>query len=70
MSIVRAIAGLGESLGMKTTAEGVETLEQLEMLRSEGCTQVQGYFISRPVPAGDVPSLLMRLQPRLEKAVA
>jgi diguanylate cyclase (GGDEF)-like protein len=57
-AIVSAIAGLGESFGIATTAEGVETAAQLEKLRSEGCTEVQGFLISRPVPAADVAELL------------
>jgi EAL domain-containing protein (putative c-di-GMP-specific phosphodiesterase class I) len=57
-AIVSAIAGLGESFGIATTAEGVETPAQLEKLRSEGCTEVQGFLISRPVPAADVAGLL------------
>jgi EAL domain-containing protein (putative c-di-GMP-specific phosphodiesterase class I) len=43
---------------MATTAEGVETLEQLGHLRQEGCTEVQGYLFSRPLPARDVLHLL------------
>jgi diguanylate cyclase (GGDEF)-like protein len=62
MSIVRAVIGLGKSLGMKTLAEGVETLEQLNGLRDKGCTEVQGYFFSRPKPAGDVPLMIAGLQ--------
>ena len=61
-SIVRAVTGLGHSLRMKTTAEGVETLEQLDKLRGEGCTEVQGYFFSRPQPASELPSLIERLR--------
>jgi predicted signal transduction protein with EAL and GGDEF domain len=57
-AIVSAIAGLGESFGIATTAEGVETNEQLERLRAEGCTEVQGFLISRPIPARDVAELL------------
>ena len=59
-AIVRAITGLGRSLGMRTTAEGVETDEQLTWLRAEGCTEVQGYFFSPPRPAGEIPGLLAR----------
>jgi diguanylate cyclase (GGDEF)-like protein len=58
MAIVRAVTGLGRSLGIVTTAEGVETAEQFELLRQEGCTQVQGYLFSKPRPAGDVPQML------------
>jgi diguanylate cyclase (GGDEF)-like protein len=57
-AIVRAIAGLGTSLSLTTTAEGVETREQLAILRDEGCTEVQGYLFSRPVPSSDIPRLL------------
>jgi diguanylate cyclase (GGDEF)-like protein len=62
VSIVRAVTGLGESLGIKTIAEGVETLKQLDRLRMEGCTEVQGYFFSRPRPASEVPALIEKLQ--------
>jgi predicted signal transduction protein with EAL and GGDEF domain len=50
-AIVRAIAGLGADLGMTITAEGVETFEQLRLVRKHGCTEVQGYFFGRPCPA-------------------
>ncbi len=50
IAIVRAIAGLGRSLGMTTLAEGVETEEQLARVAADGCTDVQGYLISRPLP--------------------
>jgi len=58
VSIVRAILSLGAALSIATTAEGVETSEQLQILREEGCSSVQGYLISRPVPAADVSRLL------------
>jgi diguanylate cyclase (GGDEF)-like protein len=51
IAIVRAIVCLGRSLGMVTTAEGVETDDQLAQLRREGCTEVQGYLFSRPTSA-------------------
>jgi diguanylate cyclase (GGDEF)-like protein/PAS domain S-box-containing protein len=60
MAIVRAITGLGKSLGISTTAEGVETREQLRLLRAEGCTEVQGYLFSPPCPAAEVETLLLR----------
>jgi EAL domain-containing protein (putative c-di-GMP-specific phosphodiesterase class I) len=47
MAIIRAVMRLGSSLGMITTAEGVETQEQLEILRAEGCVQVQGFSSAR-----------------------
>ncbi len=60
-AIVRSIAALGVSLGIPTTAEGVETARQLEQIKADGCTCVQGYYFSRPVPSADVQSLLVRL---------
>jgi EAL domain-containing protein (putative c-di-GMP-specific phosphodiesterase class I) len=60
IAIVRSVTGLGTSLGICTTAEGVETDEQLQQLRVEGCTEVQGYLFSKPVPAADIASLLQR----------
>ena len=62
MSILDAIVALGQSLEIRTTAEGVETAEQLDRLRLTGCTEVQGYLFSRPVPAAEVPGLIARLQ--------
>jgi predicted signal transduction protein with EAL and GGDEF domain len=53
-AIVKAVAGLGKGLGIATTAEGVETIEQLHKVRSEGCTEVQGYFFSAPQPAASL----------------
>ncbi len=58
LSIVRAVTGLGSSLGMATTAEGVETAEQLAVLREEGCTEMQGYIFSPPRPAREFVKLL------------
>ncbi len=58
--IVRAVIGLGASLGMTTTAEGVETEAQLLRLRAEGCDEVQGFLFSRPVPIEQVPALIAR----------
>ena len=57
-AIIRAIAGLGRSLGMTTVAEGVETPEQMQRVREEGCTDVQGYLISKPIPAENLISFL------------
>jgi diguanylate cyclase (GGDEF)-like protein len=59
-AIVRAIIGLAGSIGMVTTVEGVETMEQFDYLKAEGCTEVQGYLISRPMPAKDVLGALVK----------
>jgi diguanylate cyclase (GGDEF)-like protein len=48
-AIIRAVTSLGSSFGMTTIAEGVETPEQLARIRAEGCTEAQGYLISRPL---------------------
>jgi diguanylate cyclase (GGDEF)-like protein len=58
-AVVAAIATLGASVGMTTTAEGVETPEQASIVQSNGCTEMQGYLFSRPIPGEDVPALLM-----------
>jgi diguanylate cyclase (GGDEF)-like protein len=64
LAIVRAIAGLGVSFGMTTTAEGVETEEQMRCLNLEGCIEVQGYLFSKPVPANEIVGLLESLANR------
>ena len=56
--IVSIIVMLAHSLGMEVIAEGVETAEQLAMLRALQCGHVQGFYLSRPVPPEEVPALL------------
>ncbi len=68
LAIIRAVTGLSTSLGMATTAEGVETEEQLECVRSEGCTEIQGYLISKPRPAPEVASILITFRTRTAAA--
>ena len=48
---IKAITNLGSNLGIPTLAEGVETKKQLSWLREVGCTEMQGYLFSRPIPA-------------------
>ena len=62
LAIVRAIASLGVSFGMTTTAEGVETEEQMRCLNLEGCVEVQGYLYSKPVPTSGIAKVLSDLQ--------
>ncbi|MBP2292903.1 EAL domain-containing protein [Azospirillum rugosum] len=64
-AIVRAIIALARSLRITVTAEGVETEEQLRLLRSESCNQVQGYLLGRPAPADDVSARLAEPAPEL-----
>ncbi|MBC2666141.1 EAL domain-containing protein [Novosphingobium flavum] len=59
-AVVRAITDLATALKMETTAEGVEESGQVEALRAFGCTTLQGYLFSRPVPPADIPALLAR----------
>ena len=56
-AIVRSVVSLAESLGMTTTAEGVERLEQVEHLRLQGCSEVQGFLYSKAVPADQLSNL-------------
>jgi diguanylate cyclase (GGDEF)-like protein len=67
-AIVRAVTRLGSSLGMTTIAEGVETQAQLEILRAEGCDQVQGFLFSPPMPARDIPKLIRSRPMRVHAA--
>ena len=54
LTIVRAVAALANGMGMTATAEGVETAEQLHSIASEGCTEMQGFLFSRPLPAAEI----------------
>jgi diguanylate cyclase (GGDEF)-like protein len=60
-AIVRSIAALAQSLGIPSTAEGVETQTQLDHIKSVGCTCVQGYYLSRPVAGNAVNDVLAKL---------
>jgi EAL domain-containing protein (putative c-di-GMP-specific phosphodiesterase class I) len=57
MAIVRAVVGLANSLGIVSTAEGVETERQLEALRAMGCSEMQGYLLSPPRPIKEIAQL-------------
>ena len=61
LPILRAILPLCASLGMTTVAEGVETEEQAQLLRSLGCDEAQGYLFSRPVPPAELPGVFGRM---------
>ena len=58
--LVRAIIAMGQHLGLRVVAEGVETAAQYGYLRSNHCDELQGYFIARPLPASEIPELLKR----------
>ncbi|MBR0957690.1 putative bifunctional diguanylate cyclase/phosphodiesterase [Bradyrhizobium japonicum] len=67
-AIVRAISGLGRSLNIITTAEGVETEDQLDWLRAEGCNEVQGFLFSAARPAAEIGKLLADFGQRTSRA--
>ena len=60
LAIIRAVTGLSASLGIATTAEGVETREQFDRVKAEGCTEVQGFLTGRPMPLKDALALMKR----------
>jgi len=58
--LVRAIIAMGQHLGLRVVAEGVETAAQYSFLRSNHCDELQGFFIARPVPPDEIPQLLQK----------
>jgi hypothetical protein len=67
-ALIRAIVGMAEGLGMETTAEGAETLEELTLIRQLGCSQVQGHIFGRPMECGDALELAARSRAQAEQA--
>jgi diguanylate cyclase (GGDEF)-like protein len=59
INIVRAVVAMAKGLGMATTAEGVETEHQRASVLLEGCTEMQGYLFSKPLPTSEVAALLL-----------
>jgi len=70
LAVIRAISGLGRALRLVVIAEGVETWEQLELVRAEGCAEVQGYFFSPPVVAAEIRRMLDTPLPMPGRAAA
>ena len=58
-AIIRTIIGMCATLDATVTAEGVETEQQLNLLRAEGCTEIQGYLVSKPLPAREIIPMLI-----------
>ncbi|WP_284337465.1 putative bifunctional diguanylate cyclase/phosphodiesterase [Comamonas sp. NoAH] len=68
MAISRAVIAMGQNMGLKVLAEGVETAAQLEFLRQHGCNYYQGFFCSKPITGAEFTQLLQGEQRRLEHA--
>ena len=68
-AIIRAVTGLRGSLGITATAEGVETAEQLRLLKAESCTEIQGYLVNRPCPEEEVLGLLRDFDGSIRRAL-
>jgi len=62
-TMVRSLVDLGHNLGLRVCAEGVETLEALELLEAVGCDYVQGYYLGRPMAADAIPGHLTAAEP-------
>ena len=60
LAIIRAVVALANSLGMATTAEGVETVDELTLIRALGCTKIQGYHFGRPLPVAEARAIALR----------
>lgn len=65
IAIIRAVVALADSLGMSTTAEGVETEAELATIRNLGCRKIQGYLFGRPMPATDARALFVAAASRV-----
>ena len=70
VAIIRAVVAMADSLGMATTAEGVETARELEMVQQLGCTCIQGFYFGRPLAVADARALALRSGQATTSAVA
>ena len=68
LAIIRAVVAMADSLGMTTTAEGVENADEATMIRALGCTKIQGYHFGRPMPAEEARQLMQRSQQQRRRA--
>ena len=68
LNIVRAVAAMANGMGMPATAEGVETAEQLETITSEGCTEMQGFLFSKPLPLAEIERLFLSQARKAQQA--
>jgi EAL domain-containing protein (putative c-di-GMP-specific phosphodiesterase class I) len=65
MAISHAVAGLAKRMEMSTVAEWVETLDQLDAVTNAGCEEVQGFYFSEPISAGEVKAVIARCRSML-----
>ncbi len=68
VAIVRAVVDLAKTLGMRSVAEGIETMEHLDQVAAAGCDEAQGYYFSRPVPAASIAEAIAGCGVRLDRA--
>ena len=68
LAIIRAVVALANSLGMATTAEGVETADELALTRMLGCSKIQGYHFGRPLPVAEARAIALRTKTAIRAA--
>jgi EAL domain-containing protein (putative c-di-GMP-specific phosphodiesterase class I) len=64
LAIINAVVAMAQSLKMTTTAEGVETVEEAELIRNLGCDKIQGFYFGRPMTADDARGLFRQISER------
>lgn len=69
LAIIHAVSGLAHQMQMSTVAEGIETLDHAETVMAAGCNELQGFYFSKPVPAGEVDQVLAQCHAKFERAV-
>jgi diguanylate cyclase (GGDEF)-like protein len=67
-AIIQAVAGLGRQMQISTVAEGIETLDQAQTVVAAGCSELQGFYFSKPVPAAEVSGVLADCAVKLKRA--
>jgi diguanylate cyclase (GGDEF)-like protein len=67
-AVTAAIIDMAHSLDIRVVAEGVETIEQLDFLRDRGCDEIQGYYFARPLPAAEIPKLVLKGNSYMKRA--
>ena len=68
LAIIQAVSGLAQQMQMSTVAEGIETLDHAETVMAAGCNELQGFYFSKPVPAGEVDHVLSECRAKFEPA--